>query len=286
VGGDLRAVARDIKLDADVFGDFVAVGSNINVPEGNIIGGNALVAGRNVVIDGVVNGDVVIKAYSVTLNGVVLGDADIEARTLQMGPNASIEGKATLSNSLNADETKFKDGVSFKPVMKNEKSAWAIVAGSVVGFIFLFVVGLIIVLIAPKFSKRVSVAGIKMPVTSFLIGLAVLIGMPILMMILGITIVGIPIALLLLVIYILFILLSFIFGAMSVGELAYIVVDRKATPVMGLLVGCIIFVLVGLLPVIGALFILFFFLVGMGAMTRSFFGKKRAATRKRARRRR
>jgi hypothetical protein len=93
VGGDLYAAGMELELTGTVTGDATLAGYTLQTGE---VGGDLRASGAELTIDGPVGGYALLAGERVTLNAPLAADAHVTARTLDFGPEATVAGRLTL----------------------------------------------------------------------------------------------------------------------------------------------------------------------------------------------
>ncbi len=226
VGSDLYAAGGDI-LVADAVGHNARLaGRRVDVEPSANIAGRMTIAGSRISVQGRVGGALTVFGDSVFIDGEVNGGAAVAARRLTVGPNARIDGRLTYRTAQppqispqaiitgGTRQTRLEfPGERFGPFAKA-----AIWAGMVMFTSGLFLMGMLIVVVAPRASASVSHQFRARPVASLLSGLALNIGIPLAATLAMITVIGIPLGLMLLFFWPVLIVLGYLFGAIVLGD--------------------------------------------------------------------
>lgn len=271
VGGDVRAAAGKIHISSDIAGDVAVVGGTV------IVSGKArgvYVAGGTVQITGGASGPVTIYGSDIMLAGDFTGDIEIIASdNFTIGEGAHIAGtlrynapeQAIIPASAQIDGgTTYTGSYSYVPT-KEEARKFAI-AGAGLFLVVRTIAGMIVagllVGLFPVFAGRIAdmalTSGGRRTALFALLGFALFVATPLLVLLLLLSFVGAGIALLLGVLYLLLLFLSYIFAGIIAGAalrrhaFARFSTRREITwrdAVLGILV----LNLIGLVPVIGSL---------------------------------
>ena len=287
----IDGVAGTIVVRGTVTGDLSGAAGSIHIAETGQVDGNVEVAAGTVIVDGTVGGDVElgagsfeltdtgrvdgsldVGAGSIDIDGTVGGDVRAAADTVALGPNADIGGEfrydaETFTESPDAsvaggvvEDTSLRGdtGIAFGTDLA---PSWF---GSVYGLATSLVLGGLLLIAFPRFSRGVSDRVGDDPLISGSAGLLVLIGAPILLVLVAITIVGIPFALIGTVAYIVALWVGSVYGKYAIGAW---VLDRigRQNRWAALLLGLVGIALLGLIPLIGGVVELVALLVGVGA---------------------
>jgi hypothetical protein len=269
VNGSVRAVGSTINLNGSIGKDAVVAGSTINVASGAKIGRDLNAAAGTLNLNGYVGRNVAanVQTLHVGSTATVGGELNYGSSTADIAPGATVHGPVTHTEyGAQWPSTWQVWTTGIWPAM--------LVFAWLRGFISLAVLGLLFLLLAPRYSRRTEAALYKRPWASLGVGLGVLIGAPIaivLAFVVGLFIGGWWLALLAIAIYILAIALSIPVSGMLVGQW---ILQRAgahgAWPGAGLALGLAVLMLVSLVPILGALVILLAVLFGLGTLALSF----------------
>lgn len=268
VRGDVNGVAGNVYVNGEVGGDVDVLGGNLEIS--GTVDGDVNSASGNVVVTetGTVGGDVSAAAGNVDLLGTIEGDASIAADTVRLGEAASIGGDLTYAGTLVGDtdvvagEVREETGIgvtgpevtpSLEPIL------------SVYAFVMNLVLGALLLALFPRFSEGVVDRVASDPVRTGLAGLAVLVGVPILLVAIAITIIGIPITIVGAFAFAFLVWVGIVYGRFAVAAwlLAQVDVDNRWLALVGGLLGGAVLAQV---PIVGGLLNLLIFLLGLGAL--------------------
>ena len=256
VGGNVEAAAATIRIDGTVDGDVAAAGATVELSETGSVGG-ALEAGANyALVDGAVAGDVSVGAETLELgpNADVGGTFRYDAGTFTQDPEASVAGGVVRDASLRQTA-----GPDFQPLAI---PSWV---GIVYGLVASLLLGVVLLAIFPAFSTGVATRVADEPVKTGGVGLLTLVGVPVLLLLLAVTIIGIPLTLLGAAAFGLAVWVGSVYGQYAVGTwvLSMFDVDNRW---LALVVGLVGFALLGAIPVLGGILEFIAFLLGLGAV--------------------
>lgn len=278
VGRNLYAAGGDVRLEGDVEGSVRAAGGTVRLASGASVGRNASFAGGSIDVEGAVQGDLRAYGERVYLNGRVDGDVETAGERIRIGPDARISGSVTYRS---------RDRVRVDPaaqvgggvVEASREREWlrrlgrgATIVGGVTVSLGMVLLGAILILGMPRFSREAAATIRHRPWQSIGLGCAMLVGVPITIVILFITLIGIPLGLLLVFGYLAILLLGFLVGAIFLGDLALGRLDAaKLASVwwraLFLILALVVIALVKQVPVAGDLAWWLLFLAGLGAFT-------------------
>jgi len=297
---DLQAVGGTIVVRGTVTGDISAAGGDIRIEDTGQVDGDLEGGAGSVTIAGTVDGDIEVGAGSVTVaeNGTVNGtftagagtvvidgtledDAEIGADTIRLGETATIAGDLRYDGDLegNTDavagdiEEDPSLGVDVAPTVQPFAS-WLFAAYT---FAVNLLLGAILLALFPRFSDRVADRVATGPIRTGLIGLGVFVGVPILLIALAITVVGIPLSLIGILVFALLLWIGAVYGLFAVAAWILSLVglgNRWLALIVGLLIGAGL----TLVPIVGDILNLFVLLLGLGAIARALYGRRRADT--------
>lgn len=290
VGRNLYVAGGDIRIDGPVGGKLRAAGGKIRVSREARIDGDASLAGGDLDVDGNVRGDLQLFGESLTINGVVEGDVELAGETIRIGPDARIAGELEYRKGadLRVDPAaQIAGGVdevqrSDRPWGRRLFHGGPFAGGVSVSF-GMVLLGALLILLAPRFTREAAGLVRRDPWNSAGMGFVMLIGVPFVVVLLLVTIIGIPLALLMAFGYMALLLLGYLVAAIFVGDLALERVNAAKLELPWWRVLFMFFAMVALgivkaVPLVGGLAIAILFCVGIGAFTiRSWTGFRPAA---------
>ena len=280
VEGDVRAAGARIIIDAPVGGDVAALGGVVLVTgranDIQIMGGTVRITGGS-------EGNVTVYGSDVFISGEYLGNVDVSASdrvTVADGTrihgafryNAPQEASVAATAQIDGGIT-YTGAASYLPTPE-EAQRFAL-AGAGIFFLVkalaaLVAAGLVVGLF-PRFSERIIKASLirspKRLALLALLGFALFIAVPVLLVLLMVSFVGIGVALILGALYLLLIMLSYVYAGLLAGALFLkLTTKRTQTSWKAAVLGMFLLYLVSLVPVIGSLLVFLFMLVAAGAL--------------------
>ena len=287
ISGDVdhavRVAGQTINITGNINGDVMAAGADVYIADTARIKGDLLFAAGNVRVDGPVEGDIKGGGQSVTIGNEVGGNVKIEVENLTILPTAVIKGNLTYTSKKKADTHSGAQisGTTMHNVPKVEEkeeeekakapprfSPFSGVGKKVIGFLMAIIVGLVIILVAPRRIASIADAIRTRTGPSAGWGALLLFITPIAAIIVCITIIGIPLGLITLGLWGIALYLAQIPVGLLIGRL---IIDRfrgvegKAIMVGALALGLVILNLIGLIPVFGFIVGVAVAIFGMGA---------------------
>jgi cytoskeletal protein CcmA (bactofilin family) len=270
-----RLAGQTINFSGSVDRDLVIAGSDANISGKAKVGDDLLLAAGTARVDGHVGGDIKGGAGEVSITDGVGGNVKINVNRLNIAPIANIKGDLTY---ISENEATIQSGAQIggKVIHKlpeAEKPAQPAIlkdlTGKALGFLMIFLIGLIIVLAAPKKLTSLTDVIRAYPWQSLGWGAVILFAIPLAAIFVCFTVIGIPLALITLLLYGIVIYLSQIPVALLIGLLIIkrsTQVESKGILIGALAVGLAILVVLRWLPFIGFLFGLVAVLFGLGTL--------------------
>jgi len=296
--GDVRIVAKNIVFNSEIGKNVNAIAMNAELGESALVGGDILIACRQLKNEGIIEGGIKGIIEDVQLANLIGGDVDIDLGDkgeLNIAPHTVIQGNLFYSAPQEAviDGTVVVQGeTKYKTVEKKFVKVSKInVFSKMVSLFGMLVVGMVIIAI---FKKRINepIEEIKKhPVKSLLWGIVYLIFIPIIAFLLMFTIIGLPIALIILAVYSILLYVSQVFCGIVIGNLVRRnggispkqspeehkeqssksgKVEKEGISFWQMAVGIFIFIFIVSIPVIGPSLKLLAILLGMGAIISYF----------------
>ena len=277
IGRNLYAAGGEVRLEGEVDGDARMAGGTLRLEPQARVTGDATLAGGSIAMDGSVGGDFSAFGERIVVNGRVDGDVQLAGDTLRLGPGARISGQVSYRSG---DDLIVEPGAQVSGGIKQVTSdrAWrraaegATIVGGITLSIGLLLLGVILVLALPRFSREAAASIRQQPWQVLGVGMAVLVGVPVALVLLVITIIGIPLAVLLGFAYGALLMLGYLVGALFVGDFTLGRIDAARLDsvwwralFMALAIVAIAFLKA--VPVVGPLACGILFLAGLGAFT-------------------
>lgn len=291
IGKGLYVAGGSVLLAGSVGRGARVAGASIEVAPGAMLKGTVWLAGRTLTMAGNVAGHLHLAGQDVELNGTVDGDAEIAAEHIAIGPQARVSGHLRYRSPRAptiAPGASLAGGVES---LAGRRGHWYSQGtaphpfrylGSGLSFGSALALGALLLLIAPAFMAGASrIVRSEWP-AALGIGVAVLVGVPIGIVVLFLTLIGIPAGLLAIALYAAVLLLGYVIGAVAVADLGLAKlapnrVDGVGWRILALLFALLALGLVRHVPLLGALTALLVFLSGVGALALRTFGHGRAA---------
>jgi hypothetical protein len=279
VGRNVRAVGGTVTVSNSVAQDVVVAGGNVILAPQAKVGRDVLAGAGTMVIDGAVVRNVTAGGGDLTLAGPIGGDVTFDGTTLRLTDRTSIGGKLTYTsnNEVVGPVTGVRGGIQrIAPTGPTRRPTF--VGGLIDGVIGwaravvgVFVLGLIPLLLFPRFSHQTIATGRESPLATFAVGLGTFVLAPLgalLIFVLGLIVGGWWIGILALMLFGIAVAVGLSVAAFEVGAWLLELGDRSKTqPVWMLLLGAVVLTLLALVPVVGGLACFLLLLFGIGALT-------------------
>jgi len=279
IGHAVRAAGETINISGDVDGDVMVGGSQVNIASTAKVGGDLLLGAGNVRIDGLIEGVIKGGGGDVTISSEVRGDVALKVESLTILPTANIQGDLTYTSEEKADIQSGAQigGVTIHnlPEVKEKRARgfpfvlFSGIGGKVTGFFMALILGLVVILLAPRRLTSIAESIRTRPGPSAGWGALILFATPIAAIIVCITIIGIPLGLIALALWGIAIYLAQIPVGLFIGH--WIIghfrgVEGKAIMIGALALGLVILRLLRLIPHLGFFIGLAVILFGLGAV--------------------
>ena len=258
-------VVAPAQADADGPKERVVITGPVVVERGDT-SGDVVVIDGDVLVRGTVDGDLVVINGEITLRGRVTGDVIAVTDKVIVGEAGKIEGdlrygdkkpEGATSDTVQGDVKRFDAESIGAPLgVGIVIGVWLAVTLSI------FLLGLVLLLLAPRAFEAIGRAGRSSPGKSLLFGLLTFILLPILALVALVTVIGIPLGFVLLFALVPLYATAYVSTAFILGRR---ILPNKAK-VLAFLVGLVILRLLALIPFVGGLIGFLALLFGLGAI--------------------
>jgi len=285
VGGDVRVAGGSVTVEGSVAGDLVAFGYSV-YDSVRALGSTFIIAVNAVLSNGAV-GPVIVYGNNVSLSGDFAGNVTVTATGhLSVAPSTTIRGKLVYEAPEAAtipDSATILGGVEYTSAsyLPDAGTSRILSLVSIGFFLFARIFGALILagLLAglfPKFSEaiieRAHTKKMRNILLAMLLGFAILVATPVLIVLLTLTFVGIGLALLLLILYALLVLLSLLYAGILIGgSFARRFEKRERVFWRDGMFGMLALSLIALIPFVGLFVLLLLTLFTAGALLQIFF---------------
>lgn len=274
IGDDLRAGGGSVVIQGKIGGDLIAGGGNLSIG-GPGIGGDLVVGAGTLRLDAPVSGSAHIGGGEVYLNSPITGDVIIKADKVTLGSGARISGNLTYTakEALTQEEGATVLGtIDFKEKVGQRGSpakAVTLISILIFGkFLILLVSALVLGLVFRRFSMETITKATERPLLELGRGLVAFAALPVLSVLVLITVIGIPLGILGLISFVALLIVMWIMAPVLVGSVVYRYFSKRGLEVSWktIVLGVIIFSLIGLIPFIGTLAKVLIMLLSLGAV--------------------
>ena len=253
VDGSIETAAGAVRIDGTVAGDVATGSGHVEITDTARVGGNLDLGTGYLLVDGQVDGDVRANAERIVLgpNADVGGEFRYDAASFSQDPASTVAGGVVEDPELGGDT-----GDEFAV------PSWL---GILYGLLANLLLGVLLLAVFPLFTADVAARVGDRPLVSGGVGLLTLVGVPILLLLVALTVVGIPLSLFAVVGFGAAIWIAVVLGQYALGAWALELagVDNRW---LALLVGLVAVALIGTVPILGAIVDLVVLLVGLGAL--------------------
>lgn len=254
---------------ADV--DRIVLSGPVVVERGDIAGDVVVVDG-NVTVRGRVRGDIIAVEGNVTVRGSVGGDIVTFAGQARLGQRARVGGDVIYADQDPLVRENAEVAGELRRISPEDfglSVALALIFGAGL-LIAIFVLGLLLILLAPKAADELARTARRRKLAALLWGLLLFFLVPILAVLACVTIVGLPLGITLLLAIVPLFALAFTTTSFAVGRL----IVSKGPRVLALLVGVIVLCLLALVPIAGSLVWLLATIFGLGTLFTATVGAR------------
>ena len=279
VGGDVRVAGGTVTISGEVKGEVVVVGGTVTIVSGAKVGKDVAIGGGKVTIDGDVEGNVKVGGGDVDVNGAVGGDANIHADMLTLGSYASIGGNMEYWSPKEAQVTtgaKIVGATNYHKVetskYKSEGAKKGFVAflgaWATIKFLAILVAALLLFYLFRAGSESFSHRAIGSFGREMFRGFVVLVVVPFAIILAFITMIGFIPGILGVLVYIGLLVLANVGAAFVLGPLLRRIVKRDERNVLNwktILAGVCGTYVLAVIPFVGWIALLAFFLASLGA---------------------
>ncbi|MFB3819678.1 MAG: polymer-forming cytoskeletal protein [Candidatus Methylomirabilales bacterium] len=275
VADDVRAVGGAVTIEGRVAGDVMAAGGRVTLPAGAEIQGRAGLAGSAVELAGHVRRSVRAAGKRIRISGQVDGNVDLAAASVEVLPTARIGGTLTYRSGSAAriePGAQIAGGVVHRPLAAGERAGralrvllWVLAVALLLAFVL---VGIVLLVLFPEATRIAARRIATDPGRSLALGLLMLLGAPLVILLLVVTVVGIPLGIGIAALWVVWLLVGFLIGALFLGDLGVRALGRapsRGWRLVGLLLALALLGLLQAVPFLGSLTLLAALAFGVGA---------------------
>lgn len=284
--GSARLAGGAINVRGPIAGDLVATGGTVTVS--GTVGRDLVLGAGDAVLGGTVGGKVLGGAGNLTIRGTVNGPVDVEVGQLTIARGAVIRGALVYHSDRDAivEQGAQVGEIRRAPprVERTGRQFFAPWRGAgfgflwrAFGFVWLLLLGLMLVAAAPNLLNRGAQAVEQQPGSALLAGFIALVAIPAAAIVAMITVVGIPLGVIALLLYGILVYVSHLFAGMAIGRL--VLRGGQTSPYAMMTVGLLLLALASAVPYFGGWVRFAAVLFGFGAIylsVREAYGARRA----------
>ena len=265
LGHNLYGFAQNLRVnDRGRVGEGILAAAGDVTIEGEVKRSVDLLTSGNADVSGSIGRDLTMSGVSLTLTNTARVGGSVSARVHQL-KEVHIAGGATIAGKRDI-QVKVRQSQVTRPRFYFHQAVW---------FAAAMLVGWLGLLLFPGFFRATTQA-VGSGWLSLGLGLAVLAGVPLVMVVAAITLIGIPISLMLFAVYLAAIYLAKVWVGAFLGRM--LLKPSGATKgdwMLGLLVGLLVLTIVGFIPYLGGLVRLGVVCVGLGAFCGQLYRSSR-----------
>jgi len=268
VAASLSAAAPAFAADDATDPDERVVISGDTVIGPNQVSGDVFVVSGDVAIAGRVDGDVVVIDGDVALRGVVQGDLATIAGKATLGAGSQVTGDVIYSDQrpLVAPGSEIGGEIREEDWSDIGDAPWALIGAAALWIavsLSLLVLGLALVALFPRTAAAAYAAAESQIWLSVAMGLAAVIGLPLVAGIAFVTLVGIPLAIVVGLAVVPLWALGYVTCCYILGRR---MVSEGPNPILAFLAGLGVLRVIALIPIVGAIAWIPAVIVGLGAL--------------------
>ena len=264
------AATASAEVDANTDGDdrIVLVGSVLIDREETA--GDIYVLDGDVTIRGTVTGDVVVVDGDVIIRGTVEGDVVTLAGQATLGRRGNVGGDITYADERPVQTPGSRVGGEVTKFDVQDAGILGAIAWLIGITVSLFLLGLLLLLLAPRAAEAVARTASQKAFVSFGVGFLAFFLIPIIAFAALFTVVGIPLGIILLLLVLPLYAISYVTAAFALGRRII-----KGSRILAFLVGLVILGLLSLIPIAGGLIGLLATMFGLGLLLMTLFRARR-----------
>lgn len=278
VGDDVRVGGGTVVIQGKIGGDLVAGGGTVTLGGAGVLG-DATIGAGTVHIDAPITGNALIGGGEVYINAPITGNVKIDADKVTLGSGAVITGTLTYKSKteLTKEPGATVNGeVTFTPRADKKEHAPKMALAAIFGalaiwkFFALLTSAFVIGMLLKRYALETVQLSVGRPWYELGRGLLVLVVTPVISIILMVTLVGIPFGILGFIAFFAMMMFAWIMAAIILGSVVYKYITKAEMFEVSwktILLGVVLFTLVGFVPFIGWLANMLLVLIALGAST-------------------
>ncbi len=281
---DVRAAGGTVTISAEIGKNVSVAGGDVYFDSDSVVAGSVLAAAGDTSFDGQVAGKVKSWGEVIELAGLFGSEVEVSGQEIVVSGDAELADNLIARYERNAiidDEAEIVGEKSVEKHIADYSKAqqflqgnWKkIVAGAIVAKVIFsaltaLIGGAVLLALFPKQVESMLKSIKSKYATEMVWGFVYLVGLPILMMFIFMTIFGIPLSFVTLLFYVLTLIVASWMGNLILGQQLYLwsKFDFLKPRLAQLLVGVFVAELLGLIPILGWLLRFLLFLLGLGTV--------------------
>lgn len=274
VGGTARIAGGNVTVSAPVGGDLVVAGGNVNLTGQGGVSGDLVVAGGNVIINMPVSGNVSVMGGSVTIDAKISGAVKVRAtRDLNFGSSAEVAGRIDYSGPQAAQvaggaKTSQINYTHWTPGNNGGRLAGLLTIAFLFKLIAWLIAAWVLLRLRKKFILSLAEDFRASPWQNLGWGFLFLVATPIAAVLLFVVLIGYYLGFILGLAYLLTLVIANLISSIVLGYLLLRWLSKPSEePVewQAILIGVVVWQLLGFIPFLGWLVMAIIFLMVIGA---------------------
>ena len=291
----IEIIGGNVRITSSVGQDVSTAAGTVTIEGTGRVKGDVHVAGGEVLVLGPVEGSIHAGAGKVLIDAAVGGDVYVGAGQLELGPNTRIAGAvryrgpgdirqlegAEVAGGIRAggERRKAREERKRHREWQGEEHRGG---GGWLWPLGLVVLAAILAALFPSGFRRLGAEARANPALAFALGLAVLVGVPIIAIVFAITLIGLPVALLLMLLYGVMLIVGYAGMAVILGDAALARfrgadASRTAWRVIAAVLAMVAIALLARIPFLGGLVVFAVLLAGLGTLMLALRPRPQAA---------
>lgn len=277
IGQDVRLVGGEAKITGEIGGSVTAAAVEIRMDSAARVHGAVAAAGQRVSVAGEVARDTRLAGSDVALTGRVGGNLRAVGGKLEIGPDATVAGGFSYWSERDATiipGARLGGPVEKRPIpapfrFSMERVFKGIIAAmlilKLVSLVSTWIAGVLMIYLFPGFLVSAVQTIRQQPFRSFGLGIGLVVGIPILILTLLVSVVGFPLGLVIAMVSVAIVFLSRVLVIVWVGSAIVGWWGGKSQGIWALTLGLLIYGGLTLIPIIGGIAALLAVVIGLGA---------------------
>lgn len=274
VGHHLRVAGNTVTIAGTITGDVYAAGSDVSIQPSAVITGSLYVAASTLTINGTVKGGVWARTADIVINGSV-GSVHAQTSTIEIQSQAIVNGDLTYSAPTSAviDSAARITGLTKYTVTTATARGWwqdQFSFGRLLVLLGSMLLLWLITLLWPRRTSKAITNFYTNPFKNFLIGLGLLVVGPGLVIASFISLVGMGIAIFAGTVWLTLLVLATVLAPLALGSWLVGKLtkegDDKPLDWQAIVVGVLIYEIIGFIPILGGLVKFVLVVIGFGAL--------------------